>query len=37
MAFESVVIFELNREGKIQTLHIIYDAQRARESLRKAS
>jgi hypothetical protein len=37
MGFESVVIFEVNQQGKIQMLHIIYDAQRARDALRKAS
>ncbi|HEY2811224.1 MAG TPA: nuclear transport factor 2 family protein [Rhabdochlamydiaceae bacterium] len=37
LAFESVVIFEMNDQGKIQMIHIIYDAQRAREALRKVS
>lgn len=36
MNFESVVIFEMNQQGKIQMLHIIYDAQQARDALRKA-
>lgn len=36
MHFESVCIFEINEHGKIKMLHIIYDAQRAREALLKA-
>ncbi len=34
-SFETVVIFEMNPQGKIQHIHIIYDAQPAREALRK--
>jgi hypothetical protein len=37
MNFESVTIFELNPQGKIQMIHIIYDAQPARDALRKVS
>lgn len=33
---EVIVIFEINAEGKIQMVHIIYDAQAARDALRKA-
>lgn len=37
MTFEgTVVIFELDPQGKIKFIHIIYDAQRARDALRKA-
>lgn len=36
MTFESVTIFEMNQQGKIQMIHIIYDAQLARDALRKA-
>jgi len=35
MTFEGVVIFEMNPQGKIQLIHIIYDAQLARDALRK--
>ncbi len=33
--FEGIVIFEMNPQGKIQNVQIIYDAQQAREALRK--
>ncbi len=36
MNFESVVIFDMNQQDKIQMIHIIYDAQLARDALRKA-
>ncbi len=35
MTFEGVIIFEMNPEGKILLVQIIYDAQLAREALRK--
>jgi ketosteroid isomerase-like protein len=35
MTFEVVVIFEMNTHGKIQQIQIIYDAQAARDALRK--
>jgi hypothetical protein len=35
LTFESVVIFEMNQQDKIQMVHIIYDAQQARDALRK--
>lgn len=35
MTFDGVVIFEMNPQGKIQHILIIYDAQAAREALRK--
>jgi len=36
MTFEGVAIFEMNPQGKIQLIHSIYDAQPARDALRKA-
>lgn len=33
LMFEGVVIFDLNSQGKIQLVRIIYDAQRARDAL----
>lgn len=36
MTFEGIVIFEINAQGKIESLIVIYDAQLAREALRKA-
>jgi len=35
LIFESVVIFEMNQQNKIQMVNIIYDAQQARDALRK--
>lgn len=36
MSFQGVVIFEMNPQGKIQSIQIIYDAQAARDAMRKA-
>lgn len=33
MSFDGVVIFELNAQGKIQSVEIIYDAERARKAM----
>ena len=33
--FEGVAIFDLNAQGKIQLVEVIYDAERAREEMAK--